>query len=141
VIVVLDTNVILSALLSPNGAPGEIFSRWESDEFGVIISPGLLHELERALNYPKIAGRLKLAPEEASLFLSHFAAIATVVEPRVKLEAIVKDPDDNRVLECAVAGHAAYIVSGDKHLLELEEYMGIVILPPSGFLTVLDIGK
>jgi predicted nucleic acid-binding protein len=48
------------------------------------------------------------------------------------------DPTDNRVLECAVAGNAAYIVTGDKHLLDIKEYQGIIMLSPAGFLAFLD---
>ncbi len=53
------------------------------------------------------------------------------------MDVIDKDPDDNRVLECALAASASYIVSGNSHLLELQEYEQIVILNPVGFLAVL----
>ena len=66
--------------------------------------------------------------------------MATVVSPQVTLEVIKKDPDDDRVLECAVSGDASYIVTGDRHLLELKEYQHIVILEPGAFLTVLNLG-
>jgi predicted nucleic acid-binding protein len=54
------------------------------------------------------------------------------------LEVIEADQDDNRVLECAVASSAAYIISGDEHLLELKDYNGITVLPAAGFLRLLD---
>ena len=53
------------------------------------------------------------------------------------MDVIDKDPDDNRVLECALAASASYIVSGNSHLLELQEYEQIVIFNPVGFLAVL----
>ena len=59
----------------------------------------------------------------------------------MRLEVIGDDPEDNRVLECAVTGGASFIISGDKHLLELKEYQGIVVLSPSAFLAFLDSGK
>jgi predicted nucleic acid-binding protein len=61
------------------------------------------------------------------------------VEPQTTLEAVAGDPDGNRVLECAVAGGASYIVTGDAHLLDLGDYQGIVILKPRSFLSVLDL--
>lgn len=64
---------------------------------------------------------------------------ALVVEPQEDVDAIPEDPDDNRVLECAVAGAADCIVSGDvRHLLRLREYQGIHILSPTAFLALLD---
>ena len=57
-----------------------------------------------------------------------------MVDPQFGLDVITDDPDDNRILECAVAASASYIISGDDHLLALEKYKGIVVLPPAGFL-------
>ena len=140
-IVVLEPNVLVSALLSPVGPPGKIINFWEADEFGVVISPQLLIELERTLNYPKISKHLKLSQEEIGFFLDQFKTYANVVDPELSLENIEKDPDDNRVLECAITGQASYIVTGDEHLLEQEEYQGVVILSPSSFLSLLEMEK
>jgi predicted nucleic acid-binding protein len=57
----------------------------------------------------------------------------------VVLEVVKDDSDDNRVLECAVAAKANYIISGDKHLLDLGEYRGIEVLPPAGFIVLLSL--
>ena len=56
----------------------------------------------------------------------------------MRLEVIGADPTDNRVLECAIAGNAAYIVTEDKHLLDIKEYQGIIMLSPASFLAFLD---
>ena len=136
-IVVLDTNVIISALLSSTGAPAEILSRWENNEFEVEVSTQLLAELGRALHYPKIARYLKLSDEEIGRFLRRYVASATLIIPQENLAVITQDPDDNRVLECAVDANASFIVTGDDHLLELQEYQGIVILSPAAFLAYL----
>jgi len=135
--IVLDTNVIISALLSSKGAPAELINRWEADEFGVVVSPALIGELERCLTYPRVTKYLKTPQETRDAILNHLVNVAIVVEPKFTLNVIKDDPDDNRVLECAVAGGAAFIISGDAHLLNLKEYKGIVILPPAGFLTLL----
>jgi putative PIN family toxin of toxin-antitoxin system len=138
-IVVLDTNVIVSALLSPGGPPAEIINRWEAEQFEVVTSPPLLSELKRALQYPRVKKYLKSSPDEVVEFIERFGRVATVAQPRLTLGVIQDDPADNRVLECAVAGEAAYIITGDDHLLQIKEYKDIVILSPAGFLALLDL--
>jgi len=138
-IVVLDTNVIASATLSPRGAPAEIIRRWEADEFELVTSPPLISEFERVLSYPRVRKYLKLSEEEIDGLQKWLRVVATLVDPKFTLEIVEKDPADNRVLECAVAGEASYIVTGNTHLLELEEYQKIVILNPAAFLTVLSV--
>ncbi len=60
-----------------------------------------------------------------------------IIDTKTKIAAIMGDPDDNRILECAVDGNADYIISGDKHLLELEEYEGVQILSAKPFLDII----
>jgi putative PIN family toxin of toxin-antitoxin system len=137
-LVVLDTNVILSSLLSRQGPPAEIIRRWEAEEFDVAISPPLLAELERTLAYPKVKQHLEQSGEAISTLLKRFGTVASLVEPESKVQEIKRDPDDNRVLECAKASGAGFIVSGDDHLLALKEYEGIIIYSPTEFLILLD---
>jgi len=136
-IVVLDTNVIISSLLSAKGPPAEVIRRWEAGEFDVVTSPALISELEWALTYPRVRKYLKSSDEEIDAFLKHLRTTAIVVEPQMALDVVEDDPDDNRVLECAVAGDATYIVSGNTHLIDLKTYEQIVILNPVGFLAAL----
>jgi putative PIN family toxin of toxin-antitoxin system len=82
---------------------------------------------------------LKLSEEKIDALLKRLRVVATVVDPQLTLEVVGKDPADNRVLECAMAGEASYIVSRDTHLLELKEYQGIVTLDPASFLAVLSL--
>lgn len=140
-IVVLDTNVIVSALLSPEGSPAEIIRRWEAEVIGVATSPPLLEELERVLNYKQIRKYFKDSQEKINSFIRAFRGVAIMVDPLDKLDIVKEDTADNRVLECAISSGAAYIVTGDKHLLELKEYEGIAIMPPAGFLTLLELEK
>ena len=137
--VVLDTNVFISALLSAKGAPAEIIRRWQAEEFNVVISPPLLDEFKRVLHYPHVQKHLSRPQEEVDVFLRRLRTVAILVEPDVSLSVIEKDPADDRVLECAVAGEASYIVSGNNHLLELGSYNDIIILNPVGFLAVLQV--
>ena len=140
-IVVLDTNVIVSAYLSAEGPPAEIIRRWEADVIEVATSSPLLVELERVLNYTHIRKYFKDPQENIETFIRTFRRVAIMVEPPDKLDIVKDDPSDNRVLECAVSSGAAYIITGDKHLLGLKELEGIVILSPTGFLTALELEK
>ena len=136
-IAVVDTNVIITALLSPSGPPAEIIDHWEADHFDVFTSPPLLSELKRALQYARVKKYLKRAPDKVAAFTTRLGRVATLVEPQFTLDVIEDDPADNPVLECAIAGGASYIVSGDDHLLGLKAYAGIIILSPAAFLPLL----
>jgi putative PIN family toxin of toxin-antitoxin system len=134
-IVVLDTNLIVSALLSPNGIPGEIVHYMETGEITVATSSHLLNKLERVLKYSKVAKYIKCSEEEVNLFIKRFKMFADIVQPEVSVKVIEKDPDDNHVLECAIAARAAFIITGDQHLFELKEFQGVDIIFPSVFVT------
>ncbi len=135
--VVLDANVLVSALISPRGAPGAILDAWERDRFDLVVSPATLDELGRVLRYPKIQKTYNLPADQLERFLRLIIGQAVMVEPPQELAVIKADPSDNRYLECAKEGDAVYIVTGDKHLLDLGEFEGTFILPPPAFLAVL----
>jgi putative PIN family toxin of toxin-antitoxin system len=136
-IAVLDTNVVISALLSSTGAPAAIMEHWKATSLDVATSPALLKELERALGYDRVRARLRYSESELRVFLRDYRASAINARPDFTLEVVEADPSDNRVLECAVAAEAAYIVTGDSHLLDLERYQGVAILDPAAFLVLL----
>lgn len=139
--VVLDANVLISAVISPRGTPAQVVRLWEGEEFEVVISAPILEELERVIHYPRIREKYNLADEYVEQFLQSIGSGATIVEPLAKLSVIEKDPSDDRYLECAVASGASYIVTGDDHLLDLEEYGGVAILNPAEFLALVKLGK
>lgn len=138
-IVVLDTNLIISALLSPQGTPSKIFERWEEGEFDVAVSNPLQDELERALGYERIKKYFRGTDFNLNIFIKHLQETAILVKPQIRLEVITNDPEDNRLLECAVTSGSSYIISGDQHLLDLKEYQGIQILSPAGFIVLLEL--
>jgi len=138
-IVVLDTNVVISALLSAGGPPAQIIAHWEAGRFDVATSEPLLHEMKRVLGYERVRKHLALTPEEIDSLIKGWRTTAIYVEPEAELRVVADDPDDNRVLECAAAADARVIVSGDDHLLDLGEYRGIEILPPAGFIVYLNL--
>jgi putative PIN family toxin of toxin-antitoxin system len=137
-IVVLDTNVMISALLSPRGTPAKIMEYWETEAFEVAISQPLLDEFERALGYERVKRYFKRPQEKINALLKRLKTVGISVDPQVELNVIEADPD-NRVSLCALAANATYIITGDEHLLALEEYQGVMIIPPVGFLALLNL--
>jgi putative PIN family toxin of toxin-antitoxin system len=135
--VVLDANVLVSAILSPDGAPARILEAWRAEQFDVVISDTIVEEIDRVLHYPKIIRRHRWSAEHMQRFLDDLAHLAIVTPGGLTLTVIANDPPDNRYLECAVEGEAAYIVSGDEDLLQLRIYQGIRIITPRQFLDLL----
>lgn len=136
--VVIDTNVVVSAFISPRGAPAKIMEHWERNTFALVVSDPILDEYERALNYDRVRIRHRMTHAEVAAVVEGFRTFAVLVNPRESIRVITADPDDDKFVECAIEGHAAYIVSGDPHLLALGEYRGIYILPPTAFLAILE---
>ena len=137
---VLDTNVIVSAVLSRAGAPGAILRAWREDRFQLGTSAPLLDELRDVLARPRIAERHGWSPDERLLFIAAFDESAIVVAPDAELRVVDEDPDDDRVLEAAMAGEVDYIVSGDHHLLDLGTHADIPIVTPARFIAALTVG-
>jgi uncharacterized protein len=126
--VVADTNVLISAFLF-GGLPKAFLELGFNGAFVLITSNPLLDELDK-----KLRGKFSVPEIKSLAFLFQLKSNARVVHPSVVLSAVPGDPDDNRVLECAVAGEADFIVSGDKHLLRLGSHAGIVIVTVRQFL-------
>lgn len=126
--VVLDTNVYISALMF-GGLPGSLLDLAFLRSFTLLISSQLLEEVDE-----KLREKFRVSAEDAALVRARLVKLAMVVEPRETLRVIAEDPDDDRVLECAVAGRADLIISGDRHLLKLAKYQDISILTVRQFL-------
>lgn len=126
--VVADTNVFLSALLF-GGLPGEFLRLALTRKLALVTSAALLDELDE-----KLRGKFAISDHDARTIRAKLEANAELVNPDLQLHVVTDDPDDNRVLECAVAGKADYIVSGDRHLLRIGNYEGIAIASVRQFL-------
>lgn len=115
---VLDPNVLISALLSKRGAPAQLLRAWIHGHFELIVSPRLLEELKRALAYPKL--RKRIHPEEAAEFIDWLSRSAITATDSTDPPAIRStDPDDDYLLALASSQRAA-LVTGDRHLLDLD---------------------
>jgi uncharacterized protein len=128
--VVLDTNVLISALLSSAGKPFACLS-WVLDNATLLASRDLLFELETRLARPKFEKYVNESRRKA--FVGDLALAAVQVEISGSLTAC-RDPDDDKLLEIAVLGQADCIVTGDQDLLVLDPFQGVRIITPASFL-------
>ncbi len=135
--VVLDANVFVSAILSPQGTPAKVLAAWQAEQFHLVLSEAILEEIDRVLRSPRIERRHGWSEERLRGFMDDLTHLAIMTPGELKLAVIGEDPPDDRYLECAIEGEAEYIVSGDQRLLKLGEYQGIRILTPRAFLEVL----
>jgi putative PIN family toxin of toxin-antitoxin system len=132
--IVIDTNVWVSGLLW-RGMPWRLLCLAEAGEVELCIAPSMLVELAEVLSYERLQPRLRqlgLTPEE---LVAYALSLASVFEVPEGDPIVVADPDDDVFLRCATAASAAYVVSGDHHLLDLGRYAGIPILTIRDFFT------
>ncbi len=129
---VFDTNVLVSALISKRGNPALLLDK-VGKSYTLFISKDILSELKDVISRDKFG----YTEEEVNTFIEAIISFSNVVNPEVEIDAIKADPDDNKILECAVTSGASCIVSGDKHLLELIEYGKIKIITPKAALVLL----
>jgi putative PIN family toxin of toxin-antitoxin system len=128
---VLDPNVLISALLSRDGAPARVLRSWFDGGFELIVSERLLAELERALAYPKLRKRVEATEATEFVELLHRGANVRP-DPSDPPSVRSADADDDYLIALAESTHAV-LVSGDRHLLALAERAPICT--PADFLT------
>ena len=135
--IVIDANLFASALRKPDSNPGKILDLVQQNQVELILSPAVIKEIKRILLYPKIKKYHRKTPEEIDAYFEDILMFAWIVEGNETVEVIKDDPTDNKYLACAFEGEADYIVSGDRHLLNIENYQGIEIIKAKAFLNVL----
>ncbi len=136
---VLDANVLVSALIRPEGPPGRVLVRLIRDgAFELVASPATLEEVRRSLRYPRIRKYLPLREQELDSWVGALAAVALVVEGKVSRHVVLADPADDIYIPAAADGLADYIVSGDCHQLDLGEHEGIRIVKLRTFLSLME---
>ena len=129
---VLDTNVLISALISQLGASAALVLRWLDGDFDLVLSEQLLAELSRALAYPKL--QALISPADASVFIQLLRSTATVAADSEIALPRSRDPGDDYLVALAEST-AAILVSGDLDLLALAP--GLPVLSPAAFLGLL----
>lgn len=133
--VVIDSNVLISARLSPNGTPGRLLAAWLDGRFELIVSPTLLTELAGVLERPKF--RRWLTVGETRALVRTLSTGATLIDDPPQEHHGLRDPDDAYLLTLARSAKADYLVSGDGDLTSLSDPRPPVITP-ADFLASLD---
>ncbi len=132
---VLDTNVLISALLASGSLPAHLIVLWREGRFDLLTSADQLDELRRVSRYPKI--RERLAPALAGRLINEIRDLAVVLND-LPLVTASPDPHDNYLLAMAASGSADFLVTGDKRdLLALRLFEGTRIITVREFLILL----
>jgi uncharacterized protein len=143
--VVVDTNVWVSALLNPAGAPARVLAALEARRFILVLSEPLLIELAEVLARPRIVRRYHITQAMADAFVARLRRRAVIV-PVIGTLTLCRDPDDNVVIETAAVGPADMLVTrdddlkGDADLVRVLAAGGIEVLSVRRFLAALDDG-
>jgi uncharacterized protein len=135
--IVLDTNVFISGLLTPGRAPAQLLELILSGKIKLVISPQIIQEIQRVIQYPGIVKLMKkrqITREELEDAILKIIRVATITSGAVNVQGVCADPDDDMFLAGALEGQADYIISGDHHLIDLKIYQGIKIIPPAAFI-------
>jgi putative PIN family toxin of toxin-antitoxin system len=132
---VLDTNVFISGLLSPNGVPGAILRRFRQMDFDIVTSKDQLNEIQDVLRRPSLSKALpKGTTKEVLKFLLSFKKLAKVLPSCPSLNWTFEDPGDHFLLDLIVHSKADFLVTGDRKLRELLFVIDTIIISPTEFL-------
>jgi uncharacterized protein len=126
--VVIDTNIYISAIFW-GGKPRGVVDLCRNERILIFTSSDIEGEIVEKLRI-----KFRLAEDEIDKIMSDFSSFTNPIEITKRIQAVPDDPDDDKFIECAVSCGADLIVSGDKHLLNMKEYYGIMILRASEFL-------
>jgi putative PIN family toxin of toxin-antitoxin system len=131
---ILDTNVLISALLAGTSLPARLVALWREGQFDLLTSAEQLDELMRVTRYPRIRQRLR--PAMAGRLINEIRNLAIPLAA-LPIVTVSPDPYDNYLLAMAVAGTADFLITGDKgDLLALKTYEGTKILTTREFLVL-----
>jgi uncharacterized protein len=132
--IVIDTNVYISAIFW-GGKPRQVVDLGRNRRISIFTSSEIQGEIER-----KLKTKFQIDEREIAQILLDYLVFTLPIKSRHKVAVVDADPDDDKFIECALASKAGYIVSGDKHLLNLKNYQGIEIKKPAEFLEIFENG-
>jgi len=128
--VVLDTNVLVSALIL-GGRLAAIVDLWKAGVVIPVLSRDTFDEFRRVLSYP----RFKLTGEEIRTIIeTYILPYFETVEPKEALRGLCRDPEDDLFFSCALAGRCEFLVSGDRHILEIKRHGSVRVITPKQLL-------
>jgi len=134
--IVCDTNVLVSAFIHYGGNEWKVLDLARGGEVLLVMSWDILEEFRNVITREKFGLSSDLVADVIALIIE----ISEFIEPESSINIISGDPSDNKFIECAVDGKAGFIISGDKHLLNLSQYHGIRILRAKEFLEMVKEG-
>ena len=135
---VVDTNIFVSSLLSRKGRPAEILNLWRDALFILVISPSIISEIKSILQRSAIKKKYRISSELIAKLILLLEKDALLVPGLSNVSgAVPEDPSDEIFLSDALDAGAQFIVSGDRHLLDLGEFRGIPILTVQEFFELL----
>jgi len=129
--VVFDTNIFISAFAIPGGNAEEVHLHAIQGTFELITAVAILTDTVETLQ-----AKFDWSHDKAKQFVQTISRTATVLKTRPHLH-VLQDERDNRILECAMAAQAGYLVTGNRHLLALQRYKSTLLLPLAEFLALL----
>jgi putative PIN family toxin of toxin-antitoxin system len=127
-LIVPDTNILISWLLNSNSYPRQLVYLWEEKRVRFALSEPILHELQQVVAYPHIAQVHRKNPSQLRQLITDLRNGSQMCAGNYIVQAVQDDPDDDKFLACALEAYADAVVSGDPHLLNLKWYQGIPIL-------------
>ena len=130
---VVDTNILIRALIKPHGTVGPILTQLAANAYALVYSQPLLDELVEKLALPRIRVKYGLDNQAIETTLALLALRGELVQP-TRAVRVCRDPDDNALIEAALAGGAEYVVTGDEDLLVLKKFATVRIVTPRLFL-------
>lgn len=134
---VLDTNVLVSAIILPAGRVGAIIRHLRQGGFVPVYSMETLQELASVLARPRIKEKYRITGSDVRTIIDLIILRGDIVEP-VEPVTACRDPKDDIFLSVAIAGHVDLIVTGDEDLLSLNPFRGVPIVSPARFLAMIE---
>lgn len=131
-----DANVLVSGFAATSGAVAELFERWQSGQFQLVVSEPILAEVARAWTKPYWQARFSPDQFESAMALVRFEADVTDIA--VEVIGVATHVEDDLVLAAALSGQVDYLVTGDKGLLAVGTYQVLIILSPTVMLRTLE---
>lgn len=136
--VVLDTNLLVSFLLTQGRTMSRIIDYWSDGDIVVIVSPAIVEELVEVVQRPRLRQQMIADP---GVLIDLLSSEAIHINGDLALPGASRDTKDDKFLACAVEGEAIYIVSGDKDLLSLENFRGVAIVRPADFVDLIEASR
>jgi putative PIN family toxin of toxin-antitoxin system len=134
---VVDTNILVRAVIKPQGSAGPVLQRLRRRDYTLLLSRATLDEFVEVVHRPRLRVKYGLSESTLRAVIRLIVLRSELVQPDVQI-VVCCDPKDDKFFEVAVSGQAGVIVSGDEDLLTLDPYAGIPIVSPSRFLAMLD---